>query len=73
MPNPKRRHSKARGRNRRGHWKVVATPLVACPQCKEPKMPHCVCVTCGYYDGRLVIDFEAQKAKKEAKKKKNKK
>jgi large subunit ribosomal protein L32 len=73
MPNPKRRHSKARGRKRRAHWKVEATQLVACPQCRELKMPHCVCLTCGHYDGRLVIDFEAAKAKKEAKKKKNKK
>jgi large subunit ribosomal protein L32 len=73
MPNPKRRHSKARGRNRRGHWKAVKTQLITCPQCKEPKMPHCVCVACGFYDGRLVIDFAGEKAKKEAKKKKNKK
>lgn len=72
MPNPKRRHSKARGRNRRAHWKVDAPKLVECPQCKEPKLPHRLCSACGYYNGRLVLDFEAKKAKKEEKKKKKK-
>lgn len=73
MPNPKRRHSKARGRRRRTHWKAVAAQLIVCPQCKEPKMPHRVCVACGYYDSRLVVDFASAKAEKEAKKKKKKK
>jgi len=43
---------------------------VACPQCKAPKEPHRICLACGTYDGRSVIDFEAQRAKKEEKKKK---
>jgi len=33
-------------------------------------MAHRVCPSCGYYDGKLVLDLEAKKAKKEAKKKK---
>ncbi len=69
MPNPRRRHSKTRGRLRRMHWKLEAVELMTCPQCKSPKLPHRICPTCGYYDGRLVIDFEAKRAKKEAKKK----
>lgn len=72
MPNPKRRHSKARGRKRRAHWKVDAPGLSVCPQCKTPKLPHRLCGVCGYYNGRLVLDFEAKKARKEAKKKKGK-
>lgn len=70
MPNPRRRHSKARGRKRRTHWKLVAPSLSDCPQCRAPKMVHRVCPSCGYYDGKLVLDLEAKKAKKEAKKKK---
>lgn len=69
MPNPRRRHSKARGRRRRTHWKLEAVELMECSQCKSPKLPHRICPVCGYYDGRLVIDFEAKRAKKEAKKK----
>lgn len=71
MPNPKRRHSKQRGRKRRTHWKIDAAQLMECPQCKNPKMPHRLCGVCGYYNGRLVMDFEAQKAQR-AEKKKNK-
>ncbi len=70
MPNPRRRHSRARGRRRRTHWKLSATQLGECPKCKAPKVAHRVCVSCGYYDGRLVLDLEAQKAKRQAKKKK---
>ena len=73
MPNPRRRHSRARGRRRRTHWKLQKTELMECPQCKSPKLPHRLCGVCGYYQGRLVLDFEAKKARKEAKKKKEKK
>lgn len=70
MPNPKRRHSKARGRKRRTHWKLARPGIVLCPQCRAPKLPHRMCEACGYYNGRVVIDFEARRAKKAEKKKK---
>jgi large subunit ribosomal protein L32 len=70
MPNPKRRHSKTRGRKRRTHWKLETAGLMSCPQCKTKKLPHRICTECGYYDGRLVLDFAAKKAEKEEKKKK---
>ncbi len=70
MPNPRRRHSKARGRRRRTHWKLNTQGLMQCPQCKAPKLPHRLCQACGYYDGRLVLDLESKKAEKEEKKKK---
>ncbi len=70
MPNPRRRHSRARGRRRRTHWKGTRPVLVACPQCKALKEPHRICLVCGTYDGRSVIDFESRRAKKVEKKKK---
>ncbi len=73
MPNPKRRHSRGRGKRRRSHWKVAAVKLMECPQCKSEKLPHKLCPGCGYYNGRLVMDFEAKKARKEEHKKKGKK
>jgi len=70
MPNPRRRHSRARGRRRRTHWKLANIKLVECPQCKAPKASHKLCPACGYYDGKLILDFEAKKKRKEEKKKK---
>ncbi|MDD5538706.1 MAG: 50S ribosomal protein L32, partial [Candidatus Omnitrophica bacterium] len=40
MPNPRRRHSKARGRRRRTHWKLERLEIMECSQCKSPKLPH---------------------------------
>ncbi len=72
MPNPRRRHSRSRGRRRRTHWKIEKTQLMVCPKCREAKLPHRICGACGYYQGRLVLDFEAKKTRKAEKKKKKK-
>jgi large subunit ribosomal protein L32 len=55
MPNPKRRHSKARRDRRRTHDTLPAPAASECPQCHERKMPHRVCPHCGYYRGREVV------------------
>jgi large subunit ribosomal protein L32 len=55
MPNPKRRHSKTRGRKRRTHYKAAAPTLVSCSNCNEMKPSHQVCPACGFYDGKSVI------------------
>ncbi len=52
MAVPKRRHSKTRKRKRRTHHKAPAIALQACARCGDPKRPHHVCPTCGYYAGR---------------------
>lgn len=64
MPLPKQRHSKARGRKRRTHWKITGASLSVCPQCKQPKVPHHVCTVCGYYDGRQVMEVAVKEKKK---------
>lgn len=56
MPNPKRRHSKARRDKRRAHDALVAPALSECDNCHEPKMPHRVCPNCGYYKGKQTIN-----------------
>jgi large subunit ribosomal protein L32 len=61
---PKRRHSKARGRRRRTHWKLSALNLIPCPQCKQPKMAHRICAVCGYYNGRQVVEIKVKEKKK---------
>ncbi len=55
MPNPKRRHSKARRDSRRAHDHLVAPSLSLCPNCHEPKLPHRVCLLCGFYKGKPVV------------------
>jgi large subunit ribosomal protein L32 len=54
MPNPKRRHSKTRGRKRRTHDALKAATPGLCPQCGEPKASHRVCAYCGHYRARQV-------------------
>ena len=64
MALPKRRHSKARGKRRRTHWKLSKMNIVPCPQCKQPKLSHRVCPVCGYYDGRQVMEIKVKEKKK---------
>ncbi|MFC1562424.1 50S ribosomal protein L32 [candidate division KSB1 bacterium] len=49
MPLPKRRHSRARSRKRRTHYKASVPMFMECPHCHQPKLPHLVCPSCGYY------------------------
>ncbi len=55
MALPKRRHSRTRGRKRRTNWKVTMPNVSECPQCHNPKLPHHICPSCGYYKGRQII------------------
>ena len=66
MALPKKRHSKARGRRRRTHWKVKVANLIPCPQCKEPKVSHRVCPVCGYYNGTQVLEIKVKEKKKKS-------
>lgn len=58
MAVPKKRTSKQRKRKRRTHHKADILAHQACDRCGDPRRPHHVCPTCGYYDGREVVDTE---------------
>jgi len=58
MPNPKRRHSKARTGSRRAHDSLKSHALSECPNCHERKMPHRACPKCGHYKGREVLEVK---------------
>lgn len=58
MALPKRRHSRARGRKRRTHWKLSAPTVVDCNNCRQPKLAHHICPSCGYYKNAEVITVE---------------
>lgn len=56
MAVPRRRHSKARRDKRRAsHMRLDKVDLSNCPQCRRPKLPHRVCIQCGFYKGREII------------------
>ena len=56
MPNPKRRHSRARRDKRRAHDSLAQPAVSRCPNCDETRPPHRVCPHCGHYKGREVIE-----------------
>ncbi|MEF9984479.1 MAG: 50S ribosomal protein L32 [Oscillospiraceae bacterium] len=61
MAVPKRKVSRARRDKRRSNvWKIDAPAFSRCKQCGELKVPHRVCGSCGYYNGREVIKMDAE-------------
>ncbi len=59
MPNPTHRHSKARTRKRRTHYKATPASMSTCSNCGETKLQHRVCPNCGTYNGRSIITPKA--------------
>lgn len=62
MPNPTHRHTRARRDKRRANWKGENPALMLCPECKEPKMAHRTCMSCGTYNGRKVLEIVEKEA-----------
>jgi len=63
MPNPKRRHSRQRGRKRRTHWKIAVPGMSPCSHCKQMIITHRVCPFCGFYKGKAVVEHEVAEKK----------
>lgn len=55
MPNPKRRHSKARTRTRRAHDALTTPQYYIDKDTGEPKKPHRIDPETGTYKGRQII------------------
>jgi large subunit ribosomal protein L32 len=55
MPNPKRRHSKARTRKRRAH-DALATPQFILNEDGTARQPHRVDLQTGLYKGRQILE-----------------
>ena len=55
MAVPKKKTSKSKKNMRRSHDSVSAPGISICSQCKEPKLPHRVCASCGTYKGKEVL------------------
>jgi large subunit ribosomal protein L32 len=60
----KRRMGRSRINHRRSAWmKSIKKPLVgSCPKCNAPRLPHRVCMKCGHYADRKVLDIQTDEA-----------
>jgi large subunit ribosomal protein L32 len=58
---PKKQLSKSKQRSRAAHYKFRPPALSRCPQCHSLKLPNHVCLTCGFYAGRAVIQVGKKK------------
>lgn len=55
------RHTKGHTGNRRSHHALKAPALSVCTNCGAHHRPHHMCLECGFYKGRQVIDLAAKK------------
>lgn len=60
------RHTRAHTRNRRSHHALKETALAVCGKCGAATRPHHMCLACGYYNGRQVLDLGGLKVKRDA-------
>ncbi len=58
MPVPKQRKTSRQRDERRATHALEAPARSVCPQCHQVKLPHRVCLSCGYYGGREVIETD---------------
>ena len=58
------RHTRAHTRNRRSHHALKEVSLAVCSNCKASVRPHHMCLACGFYNGRQVIDLSTQSARR---------
>jgi large subunit ribosomal protein L32 len=58
MAVPKRKTSRTRRDTRRATHALEAPAKSVCPQCHEPKLPHRVCGSCGYYNGKEIVETD---------------
>ena len=56
MPVPKHRTSASKRDKRRSHHALKASSLSTCPNCKEVRMPHRACPSCGQYKGQQALE-----------------
>ncbi|AFS20934.1 MULTISPECIES: 50S ribosomal protein L32 [Chlamydia] len=58
MAVPRNRHSNARKNIRRSHHAKQARHAAVCNNCKQAFIPHTVCTSCGFYNGKAVMTVE---------------
>ncbi|MBU0508497.1 50S ribosomal protein L32 [bacterium] len=59
MPVPKRRTGKSRRDRRRANYKLAKPTTTTCSNCGAVMEPHRVCPSCGYYNGRFIVQVKS--------------
>ena len=57
MAVPKKKISRSRRDMRRSHDALKTAAYEECPNCDELKRPHHICLSCGHYNNREVMDM----------------
>ncbi len=61
------RSTKSHTKNRRSHHALESTAFTKCENCQVLKRRHTVCVACGFYRGKKVLDLVKKTEKKQKK------
>lgn len=59
------RHTRAHTANRRSHHALEAPALSTCANCGAKHRPHHMCLDCGFYKGKMVMDMTAKRKSRE--------
>jgi large subunit ribosomal protein L32 len=58
MADPKQKPSRARTHRRKAKfYEAIKVNVSTCPNCGEPKLPHRVCLSCGYYGKKQILEI----------------
>lgn len=60
------RNNRSQTKQRRSHHGLKEASLSTCKNCGALHRPHHMCLDCGFYNGRQVMDLTAEKQKREA-------
>ena len=60
------RHTRAHTANRRSHHALKAPTLSQCQNCEAKHRPHHMCLECGFYKGKMIVDMASKKKSREA-------
>lgn len=67
MAVPRGKHTKGKRNDIRRNLFIKEPNLISCPKCGKPKKSHIICLSCGYYKNKEVINLLERLTKKEKK------
>ncbi len=60
------RHTRSHTANRRSHHALKSPELAVCKNCGAQHRPHHMCLDCGFYNGKMILDLATKKSEREA-------